>query len=260
MEKHNNDSIEKKYRFSEMGHIHWLGDKRLTGITTVLQVISKGDALTQWSANEAVKYIDEVFEKQLAEQPVESDFLLFLADNWKQIMEEAKVAHKKKKEDAGQAGTDVHAIIEQIIKKAIKENGGFIGMNVYDNPQIQHFMDWQFNNKVKFLDCELHLYSEVHFLGGICDFVCEMNNEVWIGDIKTGAGIYSEHFFQTAGYQIMLEERGLYPNIKGHIILNLKKDGSFAEKRSVSNEDNKQAFLSALTLYRIKSKIEGNLI
>ena len=52
---------------------------------------------------------------------------------------------------------------------------------------------------------------------------------------------------------------GLYPNIKGHIILNLKKDGSFNEKRSMENKNNKKAFLSALLLYRVKAKVEEKL-
>ena len=255
--------MENKYTFHEKGHRHLLNGKPLTGITTVLNVISK-PFLIPWAVNMAVEYIDKTLNEEIEKQSNETDLLEWLMENWKRILKEAKVAHTKKKEDAGQKGTDVHAICEGIIKEAIEQQGGIIHpihkSENTDNPQVLHFLNWAEENKVKFLASELHLYSVEHFLGGIMDFVCEIDGNVWIGDIKTGSGIYAEAFFQCAGYQIMLEEMGLYPNIKGHIILNLKKDGSFNEKRSISNEDNKQAFLSALSLYRIKAKVEGNLI
>jgi hypothetical protein len=233
------------YRFNDKGHIHELlvdGEwKKLTGITTILGVIAKPQ-LIQWAANMAVDYICDHL-KDLQEKPEE-------------VLGEARKAHTRKKEAAGQKGTDIHALIEERIKKAIAEDG-FIKENGAKEKQVKEFIQWAIDNKIKFLASELHLYSETYFLGGICDFVCEIDGEIWVGDIKTGR-VYAEAFFQMAGYQIMIEEMKLYPNIKGHIIIGLKN--GFEEKRSISNEDNKTAFLSALSLYRIMAKVNGQIL
>uniref|UniRef100_A0A6M3L9L5 PD-(D/E)XK nuclease superfamily protein n=1 Tax=viral metagenome TaxID=1070528 RepID=A0A6M3L9L5_9ZZZZ len=241
------------YEFVEGGHAHYLDGERLTGITTILGVIAK-PALISWAANMAVDYIDEKL-------PVKRDnnVLSVDADDFKRILEEARKAHTRKKEEAGQKGTDVHAEVELLIKEAIDASRGIVGAYSGTSEQVGHFINWAKDNKVKFLESEAKIYSKSLFLGGICDFVCEIDKEIWIGDIKTGSGIYAEAFYQTAGYQMLFEEMGLYSNIKGHLILNLKKTGEFKEKRSISNDDNKQAFLSALSLYRITAKTNGTL-
>ena len=238
------------YSFQENGHSHYFDGKKMTGITTVLGVIAKPFLIT-WAANMAVDFICDHIKELVTGTKDEQDA----------ILKEAKSAHRKKKEEAGNLGTDVHAVIEAKIKEAIERNDGVIGgHDVNEEPQVSHFIDWAMANDVKFLESEKHIYSEKLWLGGVCDFVCEIEGEVWIGDIKTGKNIYAEAFFQTAGYQILFEEMELYPNIKGHLILNLKKDGTFDEKRSVSNVDNKSAFLSALNLYRVIEKINGQII
>ena len=92
------------------------------------------------------------------------------------------------------------------------------------------------------------------------DLVFEIDGEIYIGDIKTGSGIYPEHFAQCAGYELMLKEMGYGKEIKGHIILNLKKDGTFQEKRSVSTEDAKNFFLACVQCYRLSEKFNNQVI
>lgn len=234
------------YTFDDKKHVHKLNDKALTGVTTILGVIAK-PALIQWAANETTKYIKENFESTIYN----------FEDKWEAFLKEASIAHTKKKESGGEKGKDVHSEIESLIKASI-ENKPF----EYDgnNPQVLHFLIWAMKNKVKFVSSEEHIYSKKLWIGGICDFVCEIDGETWIGDIKTSSAIYPEYFFQTAAYQKCFEEMGKYGKFKGHIILNLKKDGSFTEKRSISNEDNLLAFLAALTLYRTQEKLKGQII
>ncbi len=249
------------FEFVEDGHSYYLDGKRLTGVTTVLGVIAK-PMLIQWAANQAVEHI----EKNLKYSPDHNTYLDCLYN----VLQEAKVAHRKKKEEAGAKGTDVHAIIEGIIKHSLELTNGAIypseiTKEILNNPQVGHFVDWAKLNKVRFLASEKKVFSRELFLGGTIDFICEIDGEVWIGDIKTSSGIYPEHFFQTAGYQRLMEDMaktdgGQQFDIKGHLILNCRKDGSFDEKRSISNEDNLLAFMSALNLYRIQEKLKGNII
>ena len=241
----------EKYRFTEQGHRHELlvdGKwKRLTGCTTVLDVLAK-NALIQWSANMAVEHFKKN-KKRLEEE-------------FDEVCSEAQKAYAVKRDKAGDLGTDIHAICERIIKESIKTGYSITTKEVRcnrDNKQVNHFLNWATENKVKFFESEKSVYSEKLFLGGVVDFICEIDGEIWIGDIKTGNGIYPEAFGQIAGYHIMLEEMGLYPDIKGYVVVNLKKDGTFAEKRSISNDVCQKFFLSALDIYRTKAKIT-NLI
>ena len=242
----------KEYRFNPIAHLHEInidGEwKVLTGCTTILQVLNK-PALIQWSANMAVEYVKEKWE----------DGLTF--DELLNILEEAKSAHRKKKEKAGDWGTEMHAWVESCINSKINntEQPG-LPTDKFQEVNANNFIKWAEDNKVKFIATERKVFSEKHFLGGIVDIICEIDGEVWLADIKTSSGIYFEAFWQMAGYQIMLEEMGFDKPIKGYIVLNLKKNGGFEEKRSISNEENKEGFLSCVKIYRIQEKIKNQII
>jgi hypothetical protein len=243
-----------EYRFSEKGHRHELlvDDewKSLTGCTTILGVIAK-PMLIQWSANMAVEYINENLSLNIFSDPV----------RFQELLKEAKTAHRRKKEEAGQKGTDIHSEVEKLVASVIGAWGGIIDKDTKSEfPQVQHFINWAVENKVKFLETEKGLYSKSLFLGGIVDLLFEIEGEVWVGDIKTGSGIYPEHFAQMAGYELMLKEMGFDREIKGHIVLNLKKDGTFQEKRSVSTEDAKNFFLACVSVYRLQEKFNNQII
>ena len=53
----------------------------------------------------------------------------------------------------------------------------------------------------------------------------------------------------------MLEEMGV-DDIEGYIVINLTKDGTMDMKRADNMAINKQAFLSALELYKIINSLE----
>lgn len=229
-----NKTNKKEYAFDEVKHIHTLGDKALTGVTTVLGIVSKGDGLIQWSANEAVKWLQE--------HP----------NDW----ENAKKAWTKARNKAGDSGKDTHAIIESLIKHGIESNDGYISGNFYsdtvdlENKQVFNFVQWATTNKVKFLESEKNIWSETLWIGGIVDFVCEINGEIFVGDIKTSKEIYPTMYWQTSAYQLCLQELGLYDNIKGFKIVRLGKDGSFEVGTNYAYEDNIDGFKSALNVYR----------
>jgi hypothetical protein len=255
----------EKYRFDRQKHLHQLlvdGEyKNLTGCTTVLAVLAK-PALIPWAAKMTVEYIRENCKKDFFPVPEGEEPGYYNYSVSEEQLEQAKKAHAKRKTDAGTYGTETHNEISLLIEDAIKNNGGYIkeSLNLI-NKSIINFGEWAVKNKVKFLETEKNIYSEKLWVGGICDVVCEIDGEVWIGDIKTsGSGIYAEHFFQCAGYNIMMEEMGLYPNIKGYLILNLKENGEILEKRSISNEENKKIFINCLEIYRVMEKLKNNII
>lgn len=223
-----------------------LDGKALTGTTTILQVINK-PMLIQWSANMAVEYI-------LASAITKGKDTLIIPLS---ALDEAKTAHRKKKEKAGDWGKEVHKHIEMYVKEG-KELPEGVEENV--KKSFLHFVNWAKENKVKFLGSEVNVYSRDMWVGGICDLVVEIDGKKWIADIKTGSGIYPEHFWQMGSYDMCMNEMKIHDTIEGYIVLNIKKDGTFEEKRSVSNEDNRSAFKAALTIYRLQEKLKNSVI
>jgi hypothetical protein len=219
------------FKFDEKNHTYWLNDKRLTGVTTVLGVINK-PALIGWAANMAVDHI--------LENGIES-------------AEQARKAHTKKRDKAATAGTDVHALIEEIINTAIAKNGGYVFHSEDEsNEQVKHFTAWSQKHNVKYLESEKKLFDKDLFLAGTADLVCEINGKTYIGDIKTTSGIYDlTPFMQCAAYAHMLTDYKL----DGTIIINLKKDNTFDEESDVyyryDLETDWKGFVHALGLYRV---------
>lgn len=234
---------KKQYSFNKERHHHSLDGKPLFGVTTVLGVIAK-PMLIQWSANMAVKHIEDNFPT--AEQ-VMNGF------KFSDLFKEAKTAHNKKKTDAGSIGTDAHSVIENYIKNDVVYTG--------DNEQIYkmfgHFYKWAKKNNVQFIASEQNVWSEVLWIGGIVDFICTINGKRYLGDIKTGSGIYPEHFLQMAAYDLCLQEMGNEPAY-GYIVLNLRKDGKFAVKKLVASKKLKDGFTYALGLYKTLKAMKWN--
>ena len=241
---------ERQFTFDEKKHRYELDGKPLTGVTTILGVIAK-PALIQWSADMACNYIKEALDKTA---PQFSHQVTFDRE-FGVLLTEARLAHRKKKEAAGTIGTEAHKQIENYIK------GQPLGvMTEQVEKMVSEFIKWATEHNVKFLESEKRIYSESRWFAGTVDFVAEIDGKIWIGDIKTSSGIYPEYFFQTSGYQLALQEMGLYPEIEGHIIVNIKKDGSkFEVERSYGYPTSVKAFLAALEIYRAQEALKATL-
>lgn len=233
-------------QFDPKNHLYLLDGQPITGVTTILKVINK-PALIGWSANQAVDYIQDKLPTWLQVSPINTEEI-------EKIFNEARKAHTMKKKKAGDIGTKVHKHIENHIKGEPVEI-----KNKKEQKMFDKFVEWTTENKVKFLQAERQVYSEKHFFAGTYDLLCEIDGKTWLGDIKTSSNIYPEMFLQTAAYQICEEEMNDI-KIDGTIVLNISKTGKLQEKRSISNKQNKEAFLAALTLYRQLQSLENKTL
>jgi len=240
--------MKKEFIFEPKEHRYTLDGEEMTGVTTILGMIGGGKvgALMQWACNEGVKHVETRVRKVIKDEGLDA-----LGDAWATILKEAKTAHRKKKEDAGTKGTNVHAIIEKRIKEAIAYSNGVISLHKIDEIiQVEHFVTWATENKVKFLTSEMPVYSEKYWYAGTLDFMCEIDGKKFLGDLKTSSGIYSrEYFAQCAGYRLAYEEMG-NNGVVGSIIVRCGKDGKFEVKKSFDYEKDKKVFLASLDLYR----------
>ena len=232
-----------KYSFDDKNHIHLLDDKPLLGVTSVLNVISK-PFLIQWSANMACEYVRDNL-KDISEL--------------EEILSKAKTAHRKKKEAAGDWGTEIHAWIEAFVLSEINDTAPAPKLpdDKMKRKAVQNFLTWVTENKVKFLDSEKHVWSKELWIGGILDLVITMNGKKYIGDIKTSSGIYNEAFFQMGAYNICLNEMKQNGDIEGYVVINLKKDGTMETKMATDMKLNQDAFKYALGLYKIINSLKS---
>ena len=240
------------FNFNKENHTYTLDDKPLTGVTTILSVVAK-PALIQWSANEAINYVEEYLRAgntilSLGEPTVEK------------MLKEARTAHRRKKEDAGQKGVDIHSLVENWIKDG--------SLPEEPNEQLINFISWAQENKVKFLASEQQVYSRKYWYAGTYDFICEIDGKKYVGDLKTSSGIYGrEYFAQCAAYRLAYNEientkersfieklLGKWPEGKdpfhGVVIVRCGKNGDFEVKYSFDYKTDKKIFLACLELYR----------
>lgn len=237
------DNMEN-FTFDEKGHKYTLDGKPLSGVTTVLGVIAK-PALIQWAADMACKWVED----KINESPTIFDYS---GSEILSMLPEARLAHRKKKEKAGQQGTDTHALVEKYVKLMINDQDGkAMEMNGYDSPAIESFVKWAVENKVKFIESEKRMYSREWWLAGTCDLVFEQDGKRYVGDIKTMKKIWDRvPFLQMAAYMKMLKETDPV-EYHGTCIINIPKETNQVETAySYDFEGDIKAFEAALTLYR----------
>lgn len=258
------DFAKHHHYFADAG-----GEKEYTGISRVLGVLAK-PALIGWAARMACEYIWQNAEKFSIEtdNPVTQLITEKYADqNYRlvsqQTVEEAKNAHTKKKEAAGEHGTDLHAGVEWIINLWLKEYAGkptpLTTSGATANfmvGSLEPFINWASDNVDHFLFAERRMFNEDMWLAGTADFAyIGKDGKKMMGDFKTSSGVYGiDYFLQCAGYRILAEGEGDAP-YDGSTIVRLGKKGpaDFDVHYRYDWETDREAFMACLTIYRAQA-------
>jgi len=265
------------YRFIDEGkkHLHTLDGKPLLGTSTVVGVLAK--PLTWWASGMAVSLFGWLNPKlhppesvksrarEVFEQIRELDL-----DGYISLLKKAYGAHAEKMDISAEAGTDMHSLLEDYVKKMISDQDGVPRLMNDDNEgeenwkKVQLFARWAVENVEKFLYSEVHVYSEKMWTGGITDLVFVMKDgKTLIGDFKSSKEAYLSQFIQIAGYDLQQEENGILTNDGEKLSNPLKVDGyvvfPFGGKEFVpafryNTEELKEGFKSACVLYKLSNQ------
>ena len=212
--------------FDEKNHKYYLDEVEIPNVTSILDVISKPQLLG-WAIKQDVGYIKEnIFELTLKE---------LYSEKLEEFLEGAKNYHNTIKLAAANRGTKIHKEVENYIKTG------------EETKEIETFISWSKDNKIKFIDSERRVVSKKYLYAGTLDILINKDNKVLIADIKTGSNIYNEAFFQTSAYQNALQEAGV--KIDGRIIIRLDKGNYIETIESYDFEKDFSAFLGALAIY-----------
>ena len=269
-----------RYSFDKEKHIHLLNNKPLYGTTTVLSVIAK--PLTWWASGLAVKELSgiedtSIFTKMKNRKATPDEIAnakdsvkLWLddhkdmdVDTYLPLLDKAYRAHSIRLEETAQAGTDLHYELERYVEDMINGSSSFLD---YDE-KIRPFIGWASTNVKRFLWSEGYCYSERLWVGGICDVGVELNNgQIGIMDFKSAKAVYPSHYFQDAGYDILISENGIH-DINGKRIYMPDRPFDFYSvvpfgAKEVIPQFNydldgcKNAFVASLNLYKELQKFQ----
>jgi hypothetical protein len=221
----------KELAFDERLHAYTWGGKPVPGVTTILKVINK-PALIQWAANLASDH----FLKELKSGRNDFDAL----------HEEAKYAHRAKKEAAGGSGSNIHDYAECWFKgkdlPELKTDEAKRG--------AEAFHDWLKSHKIQILASERRVFSQEFYYAGTCDLVAKIDGVLGVGDFKTGKRIYDETRFQLAAYQNALQEEKKTKFDARWAIRFDKKTGKFEVKSFYDFDLDFTGFYAALNLHK----------
>lgn len=230
--------VKKEYTFDAENHIHFLDGVELIGVTTALSVIAK-PALVPWAAKMVYDHVVENAEW-------DEDGKIFKVSA--ELLLEAKGAHAKKKDTAGDWGTIMHKAIEKWVTTGMQPSS-FPDENA--EKVFKLFQEWWVEFKWKALESEKPVWSEKMGVGGILDLKAKMGKEKYLCDIKTSSRIYDEHFYQIGGYDECLKEMGDKDKYVGYVVINLRKDGKIDVEMRKNTAFYRRAFKAALELYKI---------
>lgn len=206
-----------KYEFNNKEHLHLLDDQPLTGTSSIGNVLAK--PLTWWASGLACEKFGWLNPKKHTPESVKTA----LQEGWERVkglsleayeklLGEAYKAHSVKLKDSAEAGTDLHAELEDYVKAMMKLKP----IRKY-NEKIQPFIDWADENVKEFLCSEAHCFDEELWVGGITDCVAELNDgKLAVIDFKSSKEAYTNQFIQAAGYAIQADRNGLFSEDGNH--------------------------------------------
>ena len=179
--------------------------------------------------------------------------------NWAWKLGTQGVDWRKFRDDKADIGTLAHALI---VGELTRQD---VDTTEYSEQQIKaaenaclSFYEWQKSHHLTVIAAEEPLVSEDHRFGGRFDIYGLVDSARELLDLKTGSGIWEEHYYQLGGYLILLEENEY--EIDQIRILNIPRseDENFQEivLSGRMMELSKEMFLDCLSIYNRKKEVK----
>jgi hypothetical protein len=77
---------------------------------------------------------------------------------------------------------------------------------------FEKYVEFRSKHKTAIIHNELNIVSETYKMGGTIDRVMQINNKLYLVDIKTSNAVHNHYWLQLAAYKKMLEEK--QPDLK----------------------------------------------
>lgn len=226
--------------FDPTTHTYTVDNEIIYGVTSICGILNK-PAILFWAVNKAVDYIDKNLKVGVAVDEIGKVNLL----------KEAKYAHRRHKETAGDLGTIVHTWLEGYIKAVLNKLPlPELPINKEIRLGVETVLDWIKKHEITFISSERKVYSKKHKYAGTLDAEARINGHLAVIDFKTSSGIYPEHFLQTSAYVKALEEETGNKYDYTVIVLIPKNGGEFKYAKNENIDLYFRSFLGCLENYR----------
>lgn len=166
---------------------------------------------------------------------------------------------KRYVDDKADIGTLAHALIigELTGQKVDTSDYSQAQISAAENACLS-FYAWQKKHKLTIYEAEKELVSERYRFGGRFDILGEIDSIIELLDLKTGSGIWEEHYYQLGGYLLLLEEN---EHIVNQIrILNIPRSENENFQEIILSgrmmDLSKEMFLDCLSIYNRKKEVK----
>jgi len=166
---------------------------------------------------------------------------------------------KKYVDDKADIGTLAHLMITNQLQ-GIETSTDDYSKNQIEAAKnsVKSFDTWAKGHKLELIIIEKPLVSDVYNFGGTLDIYGKIDGRLEIVDLKTGSGIYDEHYIQVGGGYFILVEEHKYKLVQARI-LNIPRANSerFMESIVPNIEYCKTIFLNCLENYQLHKRIKN---
>jgi hypothetical protein len=263
------DSAHEYYRYDAEGN-----RVDVPGVTTVLKDVGPAKPLMIW----AVKLAIETARAGLVNE--DGTFKQLSTEDFNFLLDDAQTKHDQELKEAGDVGHVVHGLLEDAIKKAIKDHNGvlqpleFVHVDERVNNSTGAAVEWAQKHKVRFIFTERKVYSKTFDVAGTGDGLawvsscddctcCKFSYVDRLGwvDFKTSKSLRTTYLLQAAIYRFAYIEETGEPVTDTWILKLDKITGKLKalHRGPETFEIELEAFLSCLKLYRDMELVESSL-
>lgn len=170
--------------------------------------------------------------------------------------------YNETRDDAATAGTIAHQMVEALItgKKYTAPADADVTIIRKAERARDNFSKWAKQTRLQPVHTELRLVSETLRVGGTLD-VTLIDDQLAIGDWKTGSGIYADMVIQVAAYGLLWEENFPDQPITGgyHILRFSKDEADITHKYFGDLQDAQEAFILQRKAYDLDQKLKARV-
>lgn len=235
--------------FDDAAHAYRYQDKFVPGVTSILKLLDK-PALVQWSANCAVQYILEGWQKAM-----EGPDGLIEPSAFATLCQEAKTAHRR----LSKAATDVGSLVHSFAERVLVDRRAAIPTDPQAAKGAAAFLEWYHSRKIEPIHVERMVFSKTWYYAGTVDFYGRIDGELCVLDFKTSSGLYLEMILQLAAYAVALTEETGERIDTGWIVRLDKKTGKCQPYKIPLTQQTKDAWLRVKEAHEMVSKIEEQI-
>lgn len=197
-------------------HRYTYNGETYPGVTSILKVVDKSDALMAWAARntaEAALKLSGTLPQLLAEVGPEG------------VVRALTARSAWKRDEAAQLGTDVHELADKFIRGVPHEIPDFAKKHVAGYAEWWQASGWSLRTS------EAMVINPEQRYGGTLDLLArDRDGKTVLADIKTGKGVYSEAVLQLTAYgtaPLIQTDTGIFamPKVDRHVILHVTADG-----------------------------------